>query len=72
VQGATLTGRGQMWSITGPDRWAHNTPEQPRQVGIQTSAITLPGSTTEVAPLSITVYALPVQATADHSTRSVR
>jgi alpha-L-arabinofuranosidase len=61
VQGATLTGHGQKWCITGPDRWAHNTPEQPQQVTIQTTAVVLRNPLVEVAPLSITLYAMPVQ-----------
>jgi alpha-N-arabinofuranosidase len=61
LQGATWTGRGQKWCITGPNRWAHNAPGKPRQVDIHTEAVTMPGDRLQAAPLSVILYELPVQ-----------
>ncbi len=61
VRGATLTGGGRQWTITGPDRWAHNAPGKPRQVDIEPASFTGDPDGIEVAPLSVTLYSLPVE-----------
>ncbi len=61
VTGSTLTGRARKWTITGPDRWAHNAPDKPRQVDLVQTSFTSSSSTIEIAPLSVTLHSLPVE-----------
>ncbi len=61
VRGAALTGGGHKWTITGPDRWAHNAPGKPRQVDIEPASFTRSSDGIEVAPLSVTLYSLLVE-----------
>ncbi|OHB76015.1 MAG: hypothetical protein A2Z25_22215 [Planctomycetes bacterium RBG_16_55_9] len=56
LTGRELTGRGQKWLLTGPDKWSHNTPGKPRQVDIETSSIADVTGRLEAVPLSITLY----------------
>jgi alpha-L-arabinofuranosidase len=58
VAGRTLTGQGQRWTITGPDRRSHNRPGAPRQVDIATEPVTRDAARPEVPPLSVTVFSL--------------
>ncbi len=61
VRGANLTGGGRKWTVTGPDRWAHNVPGKPRQVDIEPASFTETPDGIEIAPLSVTLYSLPVE-----------
>ncbi len=61
LKAASLTGRGRRWVITGRGRWAHNAPGEPRQVDIQQTTIDDTAGTFAIAPLSVTLYSLPVQ-----------
>jgi len=56
VNGGNLTGRGQQWTITGPDKWSHNAPGKPRQVDIAQSSFAETPGRLQVAPLSVTLY----------------
>ncbi len=59
LQGAQWAGQGMSWTITGPDKMAHNDPGSPRQVDIQERP--LHSSTLEVPALSVVLYELPVK-----------
>ncbi len=61
VRGGNLAGPGRKWTISGPGRWAHNAPGKPRQVDIEETSFMGGTNTMEVAPLSVTLYALPVE-----------
>ena len=61
VRGGNLAGPGRTWTISGPGRWAHNAPGKPRQVDIEETSFMGDTNTMEVAPLSVTLYALPVE-----------
>ena len=61
VRGSDLTGHGRKWTITGPDRWAHNAPGKPRQVDIERTSFTSSPNAIEIAPLSVTLYSLAVE-----------
>jgi len=56
LTGAELGGRGQKWTITGPNKWSHNTPGKPRQVDITQSSIADAGGRLEAVPLSVTLW----------------
>jgi hypothetical protein len=56
--GRALRGSGQKWVITGEGRFAHNRPGAPRQVDIQTEALTGGGEAAVAAPLSVSLYSL--------------
>jgi alpha-L-arabinofuranosidase len=56
LNGGILTGAGQRWRLTGADKWAYNEPGKPRQVDIDTMAITGGISQVHVVPLSVTLY----------------
>ena len=61
VRGSNLAGHGRKWTITGPDRWAHNAPGKPRQVDIEPTSFIGSLDGIEIAPLSVTLYSLPVE-----------
>ena len=61
VRGSNLTGRGRKWTITGPGKWAHNAPGKPRQVDIEQASFIRSSNIIEIAPLSVTLYSLPVE-----------
>ena len=52
---------GLRWTITGPDKWSHNAPGKTRQVDIKRATLTETPNTLALAPLSVTLYALPLQ-----------
>lgn len=54
--GAEMTGRGQKWTLTGPNKWSHNAPGKARQVDIRTSSVMEIKGRLEVVPLSVTLY----------------
>ena len=56
LSGAKLTGRGQKWTLTGPDKWSHNAPGKPRQVDVVQSSFNETTGPLEVVPLSVTLY----------------
>jgi alpha-N-arabinofuranosidase len=56
LAGRELTGRGQKWTLTGPNKWSHNAPGKPRQVDIVRSSIADATGRLEVVPLSVTLY----------------
>lgn len=56
-----LAGNGVRWVITGANKWAYNAPGKARQVDIvQSSLMAVPNEMT-LAPLSVTLYVLPLQ-----------
>jgi alpha-N-arabinofuranosidase len=61
LAGKQLTGDGHRWVITGPGRFAHNHPGQPRQVDIHSEALGPVSSALSVPPLSVTIYELPLR-----------
>jgi len=56
LTGKELTGRGQKWTLSGPNKWSHNAPGKPRQVDIIRSLTTDTEGRQEVVPLSVTLY----------------
>ncbi len=61
LAGAQPAGDALRWVITGPDRWAHNRPGEPRQVSIEQTTLTIGGNMIEAAPLSVSLYSMPVR-----------
>ncbi|MBN2308974.1 MAG: alpha-L-arabinofuranosidase, partial [Candidatus Hydrogenedentes bacterium] len=61
VRGAGLTGAGRLWRIAGDDPMAYNEPGRPDTVVIAEEAVSGPGGTVEVAPLSVSLYRLEVK-----------
>jgi alpha-N-arabinofuranosidase len=53
-----LAGSGVRWVITGPGKWAYNAPGKARQVDIAQTSLTAAPDVIELAPLSVTLYAL--------------
>ncbi len=56
LTGANLTGRGQKWTLTGPNKWSYNAPGKPRQVDIVQSPAAATAARQDVVPLSVTLY----------------
>ncbi len=56
LTGANLTGRGQKWTLTGPNKWSYNAPGKPRQVDIVQSPVAATAAQQDVVPLSVTLY----------------
>ena len=56
-----LTGHGQRWIITGPEKCSYNAPGKARQVDIAHTSLTAVPNVMTIAPLSITLYALALQ-----------
>lgn len=56
LTGGELTGRGQKWTITGPNKWSYNAPGKPPQVEITPSSFTGVSDRLEAVPLSVTLY----------------
>jgi len=61
VKGATLTGTGRVWQITGPDATAYNEPGRPPGVVIEEKQIAGISGTLVAAPISVTLYELAVR-----------
>lgn len=59
--GATLTGTGTCWIVTGPGPLACNVPGKAPEVMIRESAVTKLGGKVEIPALSICLYRLAVQ-----------
>jgi hypothetical protein len=59
--GRALSGSGQRWVITGPNRWSANRPGAPRQVDIRGEAVTGDPGLLDAAPLSVSLYSLPLR-----------
>ena len=56
-----LTGAGRRWVITGNDKWAHNSPGEPREVDIVETSFLTGADELTVGPLSVTLVELPVK-----------
>ncbi len=56
VKGTRIQREARCWVITGPDRWAHNLPGQPRDVDIDATTLDVSPDLIEVAPLSVTLF----------------
>jgi alpha-N-arabinofuranosidase len=52
---AVLSGQARRFVVSGPDRWAHNAPGQPRGVSLTETSLTDAGPEIEVPPLSVTL-----------------
>ncbi len=61
LQGCTLSGGGQRWQIAGSDPMAYNTPGQPPRVQIEKADVNGTPDTLQVAPCSVTLFALPLK-----------
>ena len=61
VPGVELTGDGNRWEIAGDDPMAFNEPGKPPKIEIVQSPVSGIGGTLAVAPLSVTLYALPLK-----------
>jgi alpha-N-arabinofuranosidase len=62
IAGAKLAaaGTGKRWQIAGSDPQAFNHPGQPRTIDIQEDTVTVPLDALQVAPCSVTLFALPL------------
>jgi len=58
VAGATLTGKGNAWTITGPDPKAYNEPGKPQRVRIEETTVDDFGEKIEVPPCAVRLYRL--------------
>ncbi len=56
LNGGTITGAGQKWTLTGANRWSHNAPGKIRQVDIVTADVPEATGSINVVPLSVTLY----------------
>jgi alpha-N-arabinofuranosidase len=61
VQGARLSGSGRLFEITGPDPMAYNEPGEEPKVTIEETAVETISGSLEVAPASISLYALTLE-----------
>jgi len=61
LEGAIPGAAAARWHITGPDRFAHNTPGQPRVVDIHQTDNLPTAAPLPVPPLSVTLFLLPLQ-----------
>jgi alpha-N-arabinofuranosidase len=61
LTGAELTGKGSQWTITGSDRWAHNSPGSSRGVDEKVRSFNKVGESIHVAPLSANVVRFEVK-----------
>jgi alpha-L-arabinofuranosidase len=59
--GRALSGSGQKWVLTGPNRWSYNQPGAPRQVDIRGEAVTGDPGLLEAAPLSVSLFSLSLR-----------
>ncbi|HUV14883.1 MAG TPA: alpha-L-arabinofuranosidase C-terminal domain-containing protein [Acidobacteriota bacterium] len=61
VSGAKITGKGSKWTITGANRWAYNSPGNPR--GVDETAVSFRGvpERVAIAPLSVTLFRFEVR-----------
>ena len=62
IQGLELAGTGTRWQIAGSDPLAYNDPGEPSRVKIEEAAVEKVGEQLQVAPCSVTLYALCVKA----------
>ncbi|KPL11129.1 hypothetical protein AMJ85_04460 [candidate division BRC1 bacterium SM23_51] len=60
LKGASLTGTGRLWQIAGPDEMAYNEPGKEPQVRIEEKACEGLTQRLELAPISVSLYALDV------------
>ena len=58
LTGARLTGRGRIWVLTGPGRFAGNRPGKPRAVDIRSETLDAVAERLRVDPLSVTLFRL--------------
>jgi alpha-N-arabinofuranosidase len=56
-----LSNIGSRWTLTGPDKWSHNSPGKARQVDIKQTTVTEAQNTMTLKSLSVTLYALTLQ-----------
>ena len=61
VDGASLTGSGRVWTITGTDPMAYNEPGVPPAVRIEEKEVDGISDALDVGPISVTLYALAVK-----------
>jgi len=61
LTGASLTGKGRLWLIAGSDPMAYNEPGKPPQVKIQDRPCSAVTNHIQVAPTSVSLYALAVR-----------
>jgi alpha-N-arabinofuranosidase len=59
-EGAAVGGDARRWTITGEGRFAHNRPGQPRQVDLESDNADVSTGPLQLAPLSVTLIAVPV------------
>ena len=67
VKGATISGEGRVWCVTGPDEMAYNDPGKEPAVPITEATVPIPAGKLKVAPLSATVYRFPAGSAAKGS-----
>jgi len=58
--GARVTGEARRWVLTGDDRLSHNSPGRERQVDVARDNVDVSGGSLRLAPLSVTLLAVPV------------
>jgi alpha-N-arabinofuranosidase len=56
-----LSNLGSRWTLTGPNKWSHNSPGKARQVDIIQTAVVEAPNTMTLKPLSVILYALTLQ-----------
>ncbi len=60
-RGAEPTGKARRWVLTGPGRWAHNDPEQPRAVTVTSESLQSLSPELEIPPASVTLWRVEVK-----------
>lgn len=61
LQGATVSGRGRRFVLTGADRLSHNAPGRPRGVTVTETSLSQGGDALDVPPLSVVLHVLPLR-----------
>jgi len=60
--GAAVSGTARRWVLSGEDRMSHNAPGSERQVDVASDNVDVAAAPVELAPLSVTLLAVPVAA----------
>jgi hypothetical protein len=61
IEGVKLAGSGRAWQIAGSDPMAYNRPGEEPKVTIEERPLAKVGDKLDVAPCSVTIYALDIE-----------
>jgi hypothetical protein len=61
VNGAELAGKSRRWILTGPSRWAFNSPGRERTVDIRQTSHDGRVDALDIAPMSVSLYSMAIR-----------